>query len=206
MHRHVKPGLTWESLLLLGTEMARRSDFKRVARDAYDTPSEAVKPLLPFLQHKDGRRRFVEPCAGAGKLVGHLVAAGHVCVGAYDIEPRAPGIEVLSMTLLGPDELNNADLIITNPPWDRKLLHDLIMHAVRMRIPAWLLIDANWMFTAQAVGLLRHCRTIVTVGRVKWIPGTTMTGKDDAAWMLFQPDTVDRITFIPKQLSQGAAK
>jgi hypothetical protein len=47
--------------------MGKRSEFKRLVRDAYDTPAEAVAPLLPWLRPD---ARFIEPCAGAGKFVG----------------------------------------------------------------------------------------------------------------------------------------
>ena len=48
-----------------------------------------------------------------------------------------------------------------------------------------LLLDANWLFTQQAAPLLPRLRTVVTVGCVKWIPNSSFTSKDDAAWLLF---------------------
>ena len=74
----------------------------------------------------------------------------------------------------------------------------MIAHLRTLWRPAWLLIDANWMFTAQAAPYLRYCSRILTVGRVVWIPGTTMTGKDDAAWFCFQPEPVDHTEFHGK--------
>lgn len=199
MHRHVKPGLTWESLLLLGTKMGKRSDFARRPQDTYDTPAAAVEPLLPFLQHWDGRRKFIEPCAGSGQLIRHLQAAGHQCVGASDIEPRGPGIVRMDVLDLDPRHAHDADLIITNPPWQRELLHQIIAHLRTFDRPYWLLIDANWMFTGQAAPFLRYCKYIVTIGRVRWIPGTTMSGKDDAAWFLFMPRMVPITIFYSKK-------
>jgi hypothetical protein len=60
--------------------MGKRSTFSRVERDNYETPTSAVRSLLEWLEP---RTRFVEPCVGAGKLVDHLIRAGHVRHGAY---------------------------------------------------------------------------------------------------------------------------
>lgn len=62
--------------------MGKRSSFERVERDFYPTPLEAVHPLLPHLNESS---RFIECCAGDGRLVRHLEAAGHSCVSAFDI-------------------------------------------------------------------------------------------------------------------------
>ena len=51
--------------------------------------------------------------------------------------------------------------------------------------PTWLLFDADWMHTKQSAPLMPYCRAIVSVGRLKWIPDSAMTGKDNAAWYLF---------------------
>ena len=76
----------------------------------------------------------------------------------------------------------------------------MIEHLRGLGLPAWLLIDANWMFTAQAAPYLKYCSRIVTIGRVVWIPGTTMTGKDDCAWFRFQPKPVKATEFYGKRI------
>lgn len=163
--------------------MGRRSDFKRVERDFYPTPEAAVVPLLPHLGHGT---MFVEPCAGDGRLTRHLEKHGMSCVRMFDIEPQREDVERLDALS---DEAwtamldSSADCIITNPPWDRKLLHPM-METFRRATPTWLLHDANWLFTKQAAPYLPYIAKIVTVGRVKWIEGTKMTGKDDAVWTL----------------------
>jgi hypothetical protein len=179
--------------------MGKRSAFPRQPQDTYDTPREAVQPLLPFLKHADGRRLFVEPCAGAGKLIHHLEAAGHECVFASDLLPRAAGIKTFDLRTLPPSKVKGADMVITNPPWSRNVLHQMLVRLRQLGLPAWLLLDANWMFTGQAVPYLLYCERIVTIGRVKWIPGTTMTGKDDCAWMLFQPHPTPMTLFTGKK-------
>ena len=68
------------------TALGKRSDFPRLPQDEYNTPREAVLPLLECLKP---RTQFVEPCAGAGHLTGHLKRAGHILAGAYDLPDDA---------------------------------------------------------------------------------------------------------------------
>lgn len=172
--------------------MGKRSTFERRPRDTYDTPAEAVVPLLAFLPPET---RFAEPCAGRGDLVTHLEAAGHLCVDASDIEPRATSVRRCdAMEFLCPD----AAVYISNPPWSRTVLHPMIEHLARHR-PTWLLLDANWLFTQQAKQFLPMCRAVVTIGRVKWIPDSSMTGKDDAAWLLFDAHGLCSTQFVGRR-------
>ena len=160
--------------------MGKRSNFERVERDFYPTPESAVLPLLPHLQ---SGVRFVEPCAGDGSLVRHLEEHGHECSHACDIEPQESWItkkNALEVTFV----MSRGDYIITNPPWNRKILHPMIEHFSRIR-PTWLLFDADWMHTKQSAQYMHLCSKIVSVGRVKWIPDSKMTGKDNCAWYLF---------------------
>lgn len=160
--------------------MGKRSAFDRMPRDFYPTPREAVLPLLPYLPQG---ARFAEPCAGDGALVAHLEAAGMVCVEALDIEPRTGGAYQADALLDWRPDVD-ADWIITNPPWDRSILHPMIYKFAGLR-PTWLLFDADWVHTRQAAPMLPLLQSIVSVGRVKWIPGSKMTGKDNCAWHLF---------------------
>ena len=147
-------------------------------RDFYPTPQEAVAPLL---RHLDSGTRFCEPCAGNGALIDHLTVAGHVCASAWDIEPqRADIAQHDARTRL----IGNIDCFITNPPWERLTLHELIVWLSDQH-PTWLLFDADWLHTRQSAPYLSRLQRIVSVGRVKWIPGSKMTGKDNCAWYLF---------------------
>lgn len=160
--------------------MGKRSNFERVERDYYPTPKEAV---LPLLKHLNANTKFIEPCAGDLALVKILEEYGHECVLASDIEPQAPNVLKQDALILGLNP-NPNELIITNPPWDRKLLHPMIV-AFSNVAPTWLLFDADWMHTKQSSAFLPRLRKIVSVGRIKWIPGSKMTGKDNCAWYLF---------------------
>lgn len=170
--------------------MGKRSDFVRRDKDKYYTPEAAVAPLLPHLK---GNSTFFEPCAGDGALIRHLESAGHTCRYACDIEPEHPRIckrDALEISHV------SADYVITNPPWDRKVMHPIIEH-FRSMAPTWLLFDANWLFTKQAAPYMRHCSKIVTIGRVKWIEDSKMTGKDDSVWGLFVPNPT-KTAFVPR--------
>jgi len=160
--------------------MGKRSAFEKAPRSWYPTPEAAVAPLLPHLRPD---RRYAEPCAGDGALIGHLGAAGHECVWASDIHPLADGIQTADALAPG-FKLPPVDLIITNPPWDRPILHRLIP-AFTQIAPTWLLLDADWIHTQQSAPFMPMLRKIVSVGRVNWIPGTTKKGKDNSVWMMF---------------------
>ena len=155
--------------------MGKRSNFERRERDFYPTPIEAVWPLLPHLPKSVS---FYEPCSGEGHLIKHLELAGHKCFGASDIASEA--------TKDATTDVFHGDFacFITNPPWDRDVLHPLI-HNLRVQKPTILLFDADWMHTRQSQEYMVFCTTIVSVGRVKWIPDSLYTGKDNCCWYVF---------------------
>lgn len=155
--------------------MGKRSDFKRVPRDAYQTVDpRAVAALVPFLAPETV---YAEPCAGDGLLIEHLARAGHVCGHASDI---ATGTDALSLQWLG------GMPVITNPPWRRSLLHPLIGHWLTSTPYFWLLFDSGWAFTAQAADWLPFCTHVVATPRLQWIPDSDFTAKDDTAWYRFE--------------------
>lgn len=168
--------------------MGKRSDFERVDKDYYRTTDpRAVRALLP---HVKPHSKFCEPCAGDGVLVDQLSAANHICFGAFDIEPRQTWIDEQDartfMIDTIPTELREYDIdcFITNPPWSRPILHEIIVNLSDQR-PTWLLFDADWMHTKQSVPYLPRLRKIISIGRLRWIEGTKMDGKDNCCWYLF---------------------
>lgn len=154
-----------------------KGKFKRRKQDFYATPESAVLPLLP---HLPVGTKFNEPCAGNGALTLTLQSHGFECGWQSDIEPQAHGIQRC-------DALSVAacceDMFITNPPWTREILHSLIVHLSDIA-PTWLMFDADWMHTKQAIPYLTRCVKIVSVGRVSWM-GNGVSGFDNCAWYLF---------------------
>jgi hypothetical protein len=169
--------------------VGKRSSFERVPRDFYPTPYAAIVPLLP---HLPSRATFSEPCAGNGALIDHLERGGLTCSYACDIYPQRQGIARADyMGALG----LGVDFHITNPPWAREVLHGVI-HYLSADAPTWLLFDADWMHTRQSTPFMPYLRKIVSVGRVKWIPDSKMTGKDNCCWYLFDQTSDAPAQFI----------
>lgn len=173
--------------------MGKRSDFQRVERDFYPTPMAAV---IPLLSHLSKNTNFVEPCAGNGALIDHLTLCGHVCTDAWDIEPLRQDIKQADALTIG---LGDSDCFITNPPWNRKILHPMIEHLSTIA-PTWLLFDADWIHTKQSIKFMPRLRKIISIGRVKWIPDSKTTGKDNCCWYLFDhPRDGRNPVFVPRQ-------
>jgi len=159
--------------------MGKRSEFERVERDYYPTPIEAVLPLLPHLP-KIGL--FAEPCAGDGRLRSHIEQLTPL-LGYWltDIEPMCDSVTTGNAIT---DVIQGCDICITNPPWNRKILHPIIEN-LAYQLPTWLLFDADWMHTKQSEPYMKTCSKIVSIGRVKWIEGSKSVGKDNCCWYLF---------------------
>jgi hypothetical protein len=159
--------------------VGKRSDFDRRPQDAYNTiDPRAVTALKP---HLNGVRTFAEPCDGMGHLRLGLENAGLRCVYANDILNGEEDDDALRMTLY---DIEGVDAIITNPPWTRSVLHKLILHFQSLR-PTWLLFDSDWAYNRHAAPYLDTCSDIVAVGRLKWVPDTPHSGKDNASWYRF---------------------
>lgn len=156
--------------------MGKRSNFERIDRDFYKTPREAVVPLFRFLEEGSS---FTEPCVGEGDLIRILEEEGFRCLDSYDYEEDATK-----------SQRGEGDYFITNPPWDRKILHPLIDNLRKQR-KTWLLFDADWPHTRQSSELMKYCKMIVSVGRVKWFPDSKMVGKDNCCWYLFVDEEVE---------------
>ena len=169
--------------------MGKRSNFKRNPRDYYPTPYHATKPLTAYLQPCN----FVEPCAGDHRLAWHLNDQGFECKYACDIEPESDLVIKLDAF-----EYTNpfSHTIITNPPWDRKILHPMINHFKSIAPSTWLLFDADWMHTKQSGPYMEFCKTIVSIGRVKWF--NDKAGLDNAVWYEFIPHETET-TFIGRK-------
>jgi len=158
--------------------MGKRSEFERKPRDFYPTPYAAVEPLV---EHLPEWFTFIEPCAGDGRLIEHLEKNGGKCTHAYDIEPQSERVMMYDALLL---EQIETPYIITNPPWDRKILHPMIEKFSDMA-PTWLLFDSDWMHTKQSIPYLTKLKKVVSIGRIKWIEGSSSVGKDNCCWYLF---------------------
>jgi hypothetical protein len=84
-------------------------------------------------------------------LIEHLTSAGHILVSARDLPTDARSARY---------DIPPGAVIITNPPWSRPVLHEIIVN-LSDQAPTWLLIDADWVHTQQAIPHLPRLRMIV---------------------------------------------
>lgn len=159
--------------------MGKRSDFERRERDFYPTP---FAPAQKLARHLPPGFTFCEPCAGENDLVRHLETLGGKCVWSSDLPLDARGISKFWT--------NGATHIITNPPWPAvggggSPTTDILRACIATEVMTWFLLSADFMHNAYFAEFYNQCRFFVSVGRVKWIPDSGMTGKDNACWYGF---------------------
>ena len=146
-------------------------------RTWWPTPLAAIQPLLAVL---DPGTAFIEPCAGDGALMYALIDAGHPCVEARDIAPLDLAVDVGDALDLAP---RPAVTVITNPPFERKLLVPLLCHWHR-RQPAWLLLPSDALINLWFAPFAPYVNEIVPIGRISWL-NNGVAGKDNNAWVRF---------------------
>ncbi|MEP3245121.1 MAG: class I SAM-dependent methyltransferase [Sneathiella sp.] len=179
--------------------MGKRSNFERRERDFYPTPIDPVPYLIP---HLEPETKFYEPFGGNGALIGHVCSYGHVCVGASDIEPQESQYRISKKNVfdLEKKHVSKAELLISNSVWPApgqrgEPTTGMIVHLSNLK-PTWLLLAADFKhnkYFSQKVE--DRCRKIVSAGRVKWVPGSKYTGKENCAWYLFDQPSEQRPVF-----------
>ena len=173
--------------------MGKRSNFERVERDFYPTPEPGFLPLVPHLPKR--KFYFTEPCAGNGALAVWITKhTKGVAMSLSDIEPRQSAIREKDMFRVTIPPTAKEHFVITNPPWTRSILHPMIDHFA-LQSPTWLLFDADWCHTKQSQPYMDWLVKIVSVGRLKWIPDSKMTGKDNCCWYLFDAKNKETTKF-----------
>jgi hypothetical protein len=172
--------------------MGKRSNFERRERDAYFTPYDAAVPLIRHLR----KCTFIEPCAGDGRLIRHLEKHGNRCVYACDIEPMAEGIIRRDILFFNNEPYPEADFFISNPPWEREVLHRMI-DILTKHAPTWFLFQSDWAFTAQALPYRKMLKKIISVGRVSWMENGT-SGMENCCWYLFDKNFKGKTQFYMK--------
>ena len=132
----------------------------------------------PLLRALPPASLFTEPCAGDGALIGALEAAGHICVDAYDIDPRGPDICVADAL-----DITSEGLLITNPPFARPLLEPLLAHWTG-RCDIWLLLPLDMLCNLWCAPYMQHVGHLAPIGRVSWLSNGT-GGFENYAWFRF---------------------
>lgn len=164
---------------------------------------------MPLLAHlAQPGIKFIEPCAGDGRLAVWLAEAGHICKAAFDVAPHSvPPAMALPKGTLPPILIQERDArflqitdipsgtthAITNPPWplaggNGEPTMSIIRNMLRLNLTTWCLLSADFMHAGYASKLLHeHGNKIVSIGRVKWFPSTEHDGMDNACWYQFVP-------------------
>ncbi|CAB4124435.1 hypothetical protein UFOVP59_14 [uncultured Caudovirales phage] len=174
--------------------MGKREDvkFEKKPRDSYFT----IDPVAAFTlsKHLPEHTYFIEPCAGAGDLARSLQSLGHVCMGAYDIEPQKDWVAKRNCLELGEPEVAGGDCFITNPPFTWSVLCPVMGHMISL-LPTWLLLPADFMHNVRMGPYMKQCVKIVSVGRMYWEPNK-IKGVDNYAWFLFDKDHKGTTEFV----------
>ncbi len=174
--------------------MGKRSEFEKVPRDYYPTPEDAFRPIVKYLEEG---MTFCEPCAGDGRLVSYIekLVPDSLCLLAMDIEPQADYIIQGDSSVLTNESVDNCDVIITNPPYTWSVLSPMMDRWLALNCVTILLLPADFMHNKRFAKYLKHCNLIVSIGRVKWIEDSKMTGVDNYAWYFFTPEEAGETVF-----------
>jgi hypothetical protein len=151
----------------------------------WPTPREAITPLGMSSQFQvdmfTSANKFVEPCAGDGRLMDVLLAKGLKCQTAIDINPRRGDIDVGdARTLAG---LSAHVPVVTNPPWARKLLEPILTNLLGQST-LWLLLPLDYLSNQWTGFAVKHVNVIIPLGRVSWLDNGK-GGMDNSAWFRF---------------------
>lgn len=120
----------------------RRSGYKRVANDKYETPTWAVEVIAPHIPYRISK--IFDPCCGSGNIVRALNTIHHDAWGK-DLEN-------------GYDYLKDKawhEAIVTNPPY--KLAEEFIVHALGHSTFVAMLLRTDFDHAKTRQYLFKHC-------------------------------------------------
>lgn len=166
--------------------MGKRSDLGEFKpRDYWPTIDPAA--ITGTFASKIYGRTYVEPCYGGGHLYRLLQEHSKAfCTWASDLEPQQDKIAKINALEIQPQEVENYDFIITNPPYSWNMLMPLLEHLPTL-LPTWLLLPADFMHNVRSQKYMDNCSDIITVGRLYW-QENKVKGKDNFCWYLFQDE------------------
>jgi len=165
--------------------MGKREEVKKPRRekDFYGTIDPDAVPT-PFMDMVRGKT-YAEPCYGDGDLEDLLMEVAF-CKWRSDIRETVGCSKVwdaLDITK-GMLDRRGIDLIITNPPYDWKLLKPLLDHLPTLK-PTWFLLPADSMHNKRMGPYMERCAWVVSVGRLYWMENK-VKGVDNYCWYQFR--------------------
>ena len=83
------------------------------------------------------------------------------------------------------EQIQFCDVMITNPPFTKEVFHDAIEHFTGiLNIDCWWLMSSDWLFNKGSAKMVdKYVTDVVAIGRMKWIPNSKMSGKDNMIWL-----------------------
>ena len=168
--------------------------FERVDKDYYATidPSCMVEP---FVSRVKGMK-YAEPCYGEGHLEDLLMDVA-TCVWRSDIRPTVGSSMVKDATTLNIDDLQEADVVVSNPPYQWPMLKPLLDHLPTVK-PTWLLLPADYMHNIRMGPYMKQCTTVIAIGRMYWLPNK-VKGVSNMCWYKFSKWHLGQTEFIGRQ-------
>lgn len=166
-----------------------KTEFARSKNDFYGTPPKAIEALLPHLPQNT---IYCEPCGGAGDLINNLktLRPDVVCKAAFDIDPRINGIVQKSALSIKEYDIDGIDMFITNPPFKWEMFEPIAEHLITLR-PVWFLIPSDYMHNIRMGSLMKRCKKVVSIGRIKWFSDSNATSTDNFCWYYFDKNEGD---------------
>jgi len=152
-------------------ESKKPKSMKQGSPDDFQTPKEALLPLLPFLK----KEWNIWECAeGKGNLVRGLKEFGFNVVGSDILS----GTDFLKFDLTKPEP----DCIVTNPPFSLK--QEFLERCYQLKKPFALLLPLTTFETAKRQKLFRDngVQVIFFDKRIKFETPTGKSGKHSSPW------------------------
>jgi hypothetical protein len=166
--------------------MSKRTSMDKIPKDFY--PTTDPNALTADFRRLIAGKSYGEPCCGNGDLI-NLIGDLSYCEWASDSEVRPKGVQQDAMDLTEGD-LRMCDLIITNPPFTRKVLLPMIDHLISLK-PTWLLLPADMMHNKYFGSYMDKCCIVASIGRLKWFVDSPHTSTDNFAWYYWTKNPVN---------------
>jgi hypothetical protein len=151
--------------------MGKRSKdtFAQVSKDYWPTiDPRAIPPIADYVQGL----RYAEPMCGQGHLI-ELIGDVATCLWASDIHvgdgySAKPKCHQRDATTIDLDTFMGVDCIISNPPFQEKMLLPILDHLMQSSKPSWLLLPADRLHVKYMSPYLQKCEMVLSIGRLKW--------------------------------------
>lgn len=179
--------------------MTKRQTGPRFGTSNIDTPPEIGAVMAGVLPPGTV---FVEPMAGCGMLRDALVADGHICGYAGDIEPRGDGIEERCATTLNAAfwaEHWDVSHVVSNIPFQWAMARPIVDAIITWPVPSLILCPNDWITHARFRPYMPFVHGMLPLGRIRWVPGSAHKSTDAYCALLFKAEPAQDSFFLGAQ-------